>query len=131
MSNTAPATDATPTALAAAVRRRQNLQVAGTFAGLVALVLVLNLTPLPLWVEWIGFDRHTPASLLGEAYWDDCFGGPLGDFAAGSLPHPEHLSYAPEADQFLAELEKLAAQEGAIEAAEAEQAAAEQSEKES
>ena len=69
MSNTAPATDATPTALAAAVRRRQNLQVAGTFAGLVALVLVLNLTPLPLWVEWIGFDRHTPASLLGEAYW--------------------------------------------------------------
>lgn len=51
MSNTAPATDATPTALAAAVRRRQNLQVAGTFAGLVALVLVLNLTPLPLWVE--------------------------------------------------------------------------------
>ena len=131
MSNTAPATDATPTALAAAVRRRQNLQVAGTFAGLVALVLVLNLTPLPLWVEWIGFDRHTPASLLGEAYWDDCFGGPLGDFAAGSLPRPEHLSYAPEADQFLAELEKLAAQEGAIEAAEAEQAAAEQSEKES
>lgn len=130
MSNTAPATDATPTALAAAVRRRQNLQVAGTFAGLVALVLVLNLTPLPLWVEWIGFDRHTPASLLGEAYWDDCFGGPLGDFAAGSLPRPEHLSYAPEADQFLAELEKLAAQEGAIEAAEAEQAAAEQSEKE-
>ena len=43
MSNTAPATDATPTALAAAVRRRQNLQVAGTFAGLVALVLVLNI----------------------------------------------------------------------------------------
>lgn len=131
MSNTAPATDATPTALAAAVRRRQNLQVAGTFAGLVALLLVLNLTPLPLWVEWIGFDRHTPASLLGEAYWDDCFGGPLGDFAAGSLPRPEHLSYAPEADQFLAELEKLAAQEEAIEAAEAEQAEAEQSEKES
>lgn len=131
MSNTAPATDATPTALAAAVRRRQNLQVAGTFAGLVALVLVLNLTPLPLWVEWIGFDHHTPASLLGEAYWDDCFGGPLGDFAAGSLPRPEHLSYVPEADQFLAELEKLAAQEEAIEAAEAEQAEAEQSEKES
>lgn len=96
-----------------------------------ALVLVLNLTPLPLWVEWIGFDRHTPASLLGEAYWDDCFGGPLGDFAAGSLPRPEHLSYAPEADQFLAELEKLAAQEEVIEAAEAEQAEAEQSEKES
>ena len=96
-----------------------------------ALVLVLNLTPLPLWVEWIGFDRHTPASLLGEAYWDDCFGGPLGDFAAGSLPRPEHLSYVPEADQFLAELEKLAAQEEAIEAAEAEQAEAEQSEKES
>ena len=34
-------------------------------------------------------------------------------------------------DQFLAELEKLAAQEEAIEAAEAEQAEAEQSEKES
>lgn len=72
-----------------------------------------------------------PADLLGEAYWDDCFGGPLGDFAAGSLPRPEHLSYAPEADQFLAELEKLAAQEEVIEAAEAEQAEAEQSEKES
>ena len=40
-------------------------------------------------------------------------------------------SYAPEADQFLAELEKLAAQEEVIEAAEAEQAEAGQSEKES
>ena len=120
MSNTAPATDAAPTALAAAVRRRQNLQVAGTFAGLVALVLVLNLTPLPLWVcEWIGFDRHTPASLLGEAYWDDCFGGPLGDFAAGPLPRPGSLSYAPEAGAFLAELEKAAAREEAANAAEA------------
>lgn len=75
----------------------QNLQVAGTFAGLVALVLVLNLTPLPLWVEWIGFDRHTPASLLGEAYWDDCLGGPLGYFAARAAPRPGSLSYAPEA----------------------------------
>ncbi|WP_306506223.1 hypothetical protein [Adlercreutzia equolifaciens] len=119
MSNTAPATDATSTALAAAVRRRQNLQVAGTFAGLVALVLVLNLTPLPLWVEWIGFDRHTPASLLGEAYWDDCLGGPLGDFAAGPLPRPGSLSYAPEAGAFLAELEKAAAREEAANAAEA------------
>ena len=42
MRNTAPATAATPPALAAAVRRRQPLQVAGTFAGLVALVLVLG-----------------------------------------------------------------------------------------
>lgn len=118
--------------LAALVRRRQNLQIIATFAALVALVLLLNLTPVPGWVcSSIGLDPETPADLLGEAYWDDCFGGPLGNFAAGPLPRPEHLSYAPEADQFLAELEKLAAQEEAIEAAEAEQAEAEQSEKES
>ena len=127
MSTDTPATEITDvssaSSLAALVRRRQNLQILATFAALVALVLLLNLTPVPGWVcSFIELEPDVPA---------DCFGGPLGDFAAGSLPRPEHLSYAPEADQFLAELEKLAAQEGAIEAAEAEQAAAEQSEKES
>lgn len=122
----------TPTSLERAVRRQHNLQVVGTFAGLLALVGLLNLTPAPLWIcEQFGLDRDVPASLLGKAYWDDCFGGPLGDFAAGPLPRPEHLSYAPEADQFLAELEKLAAQEEAIEAAEAKQAEAEQTKPES
>ena len=141
MSTDTPATEITDvssaSSLAALVRRRQNLRILATFAALVALVLLLNLTPVPGWVcSFIELEPDVPADLLGEAYWDDCFGGPLGDFAAGSLPRPEHLSYAPEADQFLAELEKLAAQEEAIEAAEAEQAeveqaAAEQSEKES
>lgn len=136
MSTDTPATEITDvssaSSLAALVRRRQNLRILATFAALVALVLLLNLTPVPGWVcSFIELEPDVPADLLGDAYWDDCFGGPLGDFAAGSLPRPEHLSYAPEADQFLAELEKLAAQEEAIEAAEAEQAEAEQSEKES
>ena len=132
MSTDTPSTDtadvSSAASLATLVHRRQNLQILATFAALVALVLLLNLTPVPGWVcSFIELEPDVPADLLG----DDCSGGPLGDFAAGSLPRPEHLSYAPEADQFLAELEKLAAQEGAIEAAEAEQAAAEQSEKES
>lgn len=125
MSTDTPSTDtadvSSAASLATLVHRRQNLQILATFAALVALVLLLNLTPVPGWVcSFIELEPDVPADLLGEAYWDDCFGGPLGDFAAGSLPRPEHLSYAPEADQFLAELEKLAAQEGAIEAAEAE-----------
>ena len=114
--------------LAALVRRRQNLQILATLAALVALVLLLNLTPVPGWVcSFIELEPDVPA----EAYWDDCFGGPLGDFAAGSLPRPEHLSYAPEADQFLAELEKLAAMEETIEAVETEQVEEEQMEPES
>lgn len=92
--------------LAALVRRRQNLQILATLAALVALVLLLNLTPVPGWVcSFIELEPDVPADLLGEAYWDDCFGGPLGDFAAGSLPRPEHLSYAPEAGQLPAKLE--------------------------
>lgn len=118
--------------LAALVRRRQNLQILATLAALVALVLLLNLTPVPGWVcSFIELEPDVPADLLGEAYWDDCFGGPLGDFAAGSLPRPEHLSYAPEADQFLAELEKLTAMEETIEAVETEQVEEEQMEPES
>lgn len=118
--------------LAALVRRRQNLQILATLAALVALVLLLNLTPVPGWVcSFIELEPDVPADLLGEAYWDDCFGGLLGDFAAGSLPRPEHLSYAPEADQFLAELEKLAAMEETIEAVETEQVEEEQMEPES
>lgn len=106
--------DATPESLAATVRRHQNLQILGTFAGLVALWLLLNLTPVPLWVcEQVGLHPNTPASLLGRAYWDDCFGGPLGDAVAGPLPRPDDLSYAPEADQFLAELENFADREEA------------------
>ena len=114
MSTDTPSTDtadiSSAASLATLVHRRQNLQILATFAALVALVLLLNLTPVPGWVcSFIELEPDVPADLLGEAYWDDCFGGPLGDFAAGSLPRPEHLSYVPEADQFLAELEKLAA----------------------
>ena len=126
MSTDTPSTDtadiSSAASLATLVHRRQNLQILATFAALVALVLLLNLTPVPGWVcSFIELEPDVPADLLGEAYWDDCFGGHLGDFAAGSLPRPEHLSYVPEA----------APQEEAIEAAEAEQAEAEQSEKES
>ena len=108
MSTDTPSTDtadiSSAASLATLVHRRQNLQILATFAALVALVLLLNLTPVPGWVcSFIELEPDVPADLLGEAYWDDCFGGPLGDFAAGSLPRPEHLSYAPEADQFLAE----------------------------
>ncbi|MEE0705615.1 MAG: hypothetical protein UCH28_04430 [Adlercreutzia sp.] len=102
-----------------AVKRRQNLQVIGTFVGLLALVGLMNLTPIPRWVcEAFELDPKVPASQLGRAYWDDCFGGPLGSLAAGTLPRPEDLSYAPEADEFLAALEEFAAQEEAAQAAE-------------
>lgn len=136
MSTDTPSTEITDVSsaasLAALVRRRQNLQILATFAALVTLALLLNLTPVPGWVcSFIELEPDVPADLLGEAYWDDCFGGPLGDFAAGSLPRPEHLSYAPEADQFLAELEKLAAMEETIEAVETEQVEEEQTEPES
>ena len=101
-----------------AVKRRQNLQVIGTFVGLLALVGLMNLTPIPRWVcESFELDPDVPASQLGRAYWDDCFGGPLGPLAAGTLPHPEDLSYAPEADEFLAALEEFAAKEEAAQAA--------------
>lgn len=103
MRNTPTSTPTSAASIEAAVRRRQNLQIVGTFAGLVALVSLLNCTPLPLMVcEQFGLDRDVPANLLGEAYWDDCFGGPLGNFTAGPLPRPDDLSYAPEADTFLA-----------------------------
>lgn len=106
------------TSIEAGVRRRQNLQILGTFAGLAALVALLNCTPLPLMVcEQFGLDRDVPASLLGESYWGDCFGGPLGDFVAGPLPRPGSLSYAPEADAFLAALNEFADAEAAKEAA--------------
>lgn len=100
MSTDTPSTDtadiSSAASLATLVHRRQNLQILATFAALVALVLLLNLTPVPGWVcSFIELEPDVPADLLGEAYWDDCFGGPLGDFAAGSLPRPEHLSYAP------------------------------------
>lgn len=102
-----------------AVKRRQNLQVIGTFVGLLALVGLMNLTPIPRWVcEAFELDPEVPASQLGRAYWDDCFGGPLGSLAAGTLPRPEDLSYAPEADEFLAALEEFAAREEAAQAAE-------------
>lgn len=108
------------------VRRRQNLLIAVTFAGLLAVLALLNLTPLPAMVcEVFELDKDVPASMLGRAYWNDCFGSPLGTLAAGSLPRPEDLSYAPEADEFLAELENLAAQEEQIENVEAAQAEAE------
>lgn len=116
----APDTDvnAAGNPLARAVKRRQNLQVIGTFAGLLALVGLMNLTPIPRWVcEAFDLDPEVPASQLGRAYWDDCFGGPLGPLAAGTLPHPEDLSYAPEADEFLAALEEFAAREEAAQAA--------------
>ena len=45
----------------------------------------------------------------------------MGTLAAGALPRPETLSYAPEADEFLAQLENLAAQEEQIENVEAAQ----------
>ena len=109
-----------------AVRRSQNLRTVVTFTALLAVLWLLNLTPLPAMVcESFGLDRDYPASMPGRAFWVDCFGGPLGTLAAGSLPHPEELSYAPEADEFLAQLEALAAQEEHIEDVEAAQANAE------
>ena len=89
MSTDTPSTDtadiSSAASLATLVHRRQNLQILATFAALVALVLLLNLTPVPGWVcSFIELEPDVPADLLGEAYWDDCFGGPLGDFAAGS-----------------------------------------------
>lgn len=114
-----PNTNAADNPLACAVKRRQNLQVIGAFAGLLALVGLMNLTPIPRWVcEAFDLDPEVPASQLGRAYWDDCFGGPLGPLATGTLPHPEDLSYAPEADEFLAALEEFAAREEAAQAAE-------------
>lgn len=113
------------------VHRRQNLQILATFAALVALVLLLNLTPVPGWVcSFIELEPDVPADLLGEAYWDDCFGA-LWRFRRRSLPRPEHLSYAPRPTSSSPNWKSSPAQEEAIEAAEAEQAAAEQSEKES
>ncbi len=112
MRNTPTAAVTSAASIDASVRRRQNLQVICTFSGLVALVALLNFTPLPLMVcEQFGLDRDVPASLLGRAYWDDCFGGPLGDAVAGALPRPDDLSYAPEADAFLAALDEFAEQE--------------------
>lgn len=97
-----------------AVRRRQNLQIVATFAALVALVLLVNFTPVSRWVcEVFGLSAEEPASLLGRAYWDDCFGGPLGSAVAGTLPRPDDLGYTPEADEFLAAHDELAAQEEA------------------
>lgn len=124
MSTDTPSTDtadiSSAASLATLVHRRQNLQILATFAALVALVLLLNLTPVPGWVcSFIELEPDVPADLLGEAYWDDCLGGPLGDFAAGPLPRPGSLSYAPEAGAFLAELDKAAAREEAANAAEA------------
>ncbi|WP_304426042.1 hypothetical protein [uncultured Adlercreutzia sp.] len=120
---TAPDTDtAAGNPLARATGRLQNLRAVATLVGLLLLLWLVNLTPIPRWL-WESFemDADTPASLLGRAYWDDCFGGPLGTLAAGALPRPETLSYAPEADEFLAQLENLAAQEEQIENVEAAQ----------
>lgn len=95
-----------------AIRRRQNLRLIATFAGLLALVALCNLIPVrSQFCAYFELDDHTPASLLGYAYWDDCFGGPLGTLAAGSLPRPGDLSYAPEADAFLAALKQAAEEE--------------------
>lgn len=118
---TAPDTDTTAgNPLARTTGRLQNLRALATLLGLLLLLWLVNLTPIPRWL-WESFemDADTPASLLGHAYWDDCFGGPLGTLAAGALPRPETLSYAPEADEFLAQLENLAAQEEQIENVEA------------
>ena len=50
------------------MHRRQNLQILATFAALVALVLLLNLTPGPGWVcSVIELEPDVPADLLGEA----------------------------------------------------------------
>ncbi len=100
-----------------AIRRRQNLRLAATFAGLLALVALCNLTPVRAQLcAYFDLEDEIPASLLGNAYWDDCFGGPLGTLAAGSLPRPNDLSYSPEADAFLAALNEFAAREEAAEA---------------
>lgn len=67
-----------------AVRRRQNLLVAVTSAGLLALLALLSLTPLAAMVcEAFELYKDYPTSMLGRAYWNDCFGGPLGTLAAG------------------------------------------------
>ena len=95
-----------------AIRRRQNLRLAATAAGLLALVALCNLTPVRAQLcAYFDLEDEIPASLLGNAYWDDCFGGPLGTLAAGSLPRPNDLSYSPEADAFLAALNEFAARE--------------------
>ena len=100
-----------------AIRRRQNLRLAATFAGLLALVALCNLTPVRAQLcAYFDLEDEIPASLLGNAYWDDCFGSPLGALAAGSLPRPNELSYSPEADAFLAALNEFAAREEAAEA---------------